>query len=40
MPVGRDVSGSEPSISSGLMGGNWGMDGNIAAYDMKSLGTY
>ena len=40
VPVGRDVSGSEPSISSGLMGGNRGMDGNNAAYDMKSLGRH
>ena len=40
VPVGRDVSGAETSISSGLMAGNRGMDGNNAAYDMKSLGRH
>ena len=40
VPVGRDVSGAEVSISSGLMAGKRGMDGNSAAYDMKSLGRH
>jgi len=40
MPVGRDVSGAEVSMSSGLMAGKRGIDGNNAAYDMKSLGRH
>lgn len=40
VPVGRDVSGSEPSLSSGLMAGKRGLDGNSAAFDMKSLGKH
>jgi len=41
VPVGRDVSGGESStLSSGLMAGKRGMDGNTAAYDMKSLGRH
>lgn len=40
MPVGRDVSGAEASISSGLMAGKRGIDGSNAAYDMKSLGKH
>ena len=40
VPVGRDVSGAEVSMSSGLMAGKRGMDGNNAAYDMKSLGRH
>lgn len=40
VPVGRDVSGTEVSISSGLMAGKRGIDGNNAAYDMKSLGRH
>ena len=40
VPVGRDVSGAEASMSSGLMAGNRGIDGNSAAYDMKSLGRH
>jgi dynamin 1-like protein len=40
VPVGRDVSGAETSMSSGLMAGNRGIDGNNAAYDMKSLGRH
>ncbi|PPQ68384.1 hypothetical protein CVT25_007922 [Psilocybe cyanescens] len=40
VPIGRDVSGSEPSMSSGLMAGKRGIDGNSAAYDMKSLGRH
>ncbi|KAF8638404.1 hypothetical protein AX17_002229 [Amanita inopinata Kibby_2008] len=40
VPVGRDVSGAESSLSSGLMAGKRGLDGNTAAYDMKSLGKH
>jgi dynamin 1-like protein len=40
VPVGRDVSGAESSMSSGLMAGKRGIDGNNAAYDMKSLGRH
>ncbi|KDR80911.1 hypothetical protein GALMADRAFT_241433 [Galerina marginata CBS 339.88] len=42
VPVGRDVSGGESAsiLSSGLMAGKRGMDGNNAAYDMKSLGRH
>uniref|UniRef100_A0A8H7XSY5 Dynamin protein dnm1 n=1 Tax=Psilocybe cubensis TaxID=181762 RepID=A0A8H7XSY5_PSICU len=40
VPIGRDVSGTEPSMSSGLMAGKRGIDGNSAAYDMKSLGRH
>ncbi|KAH6915673.1 dynamin protein dnm1 [Coprinopsis sp. MPI-PUGE-AT-0042] len=40
VPVGRDVSGAEPSVSSGLMAGKRQIDGNNAAYDMKSLGKH
>jgi len=40
VPVGRDVSGAEASMSSGLMAGKRGMDGTNAAYDMKSLGRH
>lgn len=40
VPVGRDVSGSEPLLSLGLMAGKRGMDGNSAAFDMKSLGKH
>ena|ERR1700722_977551 len=39
VPVGRDVSGGELSIPSGLMGGK-SMDGSNAAFDMKSLGKH
>jgi len=39
VPVGRDVSGTEVSMS-GLMAGKRGIDGNNAAYDMKSLGRH
>ncbi|RPD57298.1 hypothetical protein L227DRAFT_594825 [Lentinus tigrinus ALCF2SS1-6] len=37
--TGRDVSGADPSLESGLMAGKRGMDNN-AAYDMKSLGKH
>ena len=39
-PVGRDISGAEPAVSSGLMAGKRQIDGNNAAYDMKSLGKH
>ncbi|KII86038.1 hypothetical protein PLICRDRAFT_56503 [Plicaturopsis crispa FD-325 SS-3] len=39
IPVGRDVS-ADNSLSSGLMAGKRSMDGNNAAYDMKSLGRH
>ncbi|RXW16316.1 hypothetical protein EST38_g9538 [Candolleomyces aberdarensis] len=39
-PTGRDVTGAEPAISSGLMAGKRNIDGNNAAYDMKSLGKH
>lgn len=38
--VGRDVSGMEGGMASGLMAGKRGLDGNNAAYDMKSLGRH
>ncbi|CAA7265220.1 unnamed protein product [Cyclocybe aegerita] len=37
VPVGRDVSGGDSSLTSGLMAGK---NGNSAAYDMKSLGRH
>ena len=39
MPVVRDVWGAETSMSSGIqvMAGKRGIEGNNAAYDMKSL---
>lgn len=40
VPVGRDVSGGDSSRSSGIMAGKMGMDGNNAAFDMKSLGRH
>ncbi|KAG6889761.1 hypothetical protein C0995_014688 [Termitomyces sp. Mi166 len=40
VPVGRDVSGAEGMLSQGLMAGKRGIDGNSAAYDMKSLGKH
>jgi len=40
VPVGRDVSGGESALSSGLMAGKRSIDGNNAAYDMKSLGRH
>ena len=35
--TGRDVSGADPSLESGLMAGKRTMDRSNAAYDMKSL---
>jgi len=40
VPVGRDVSGTESSVPSSLMAGRRSMDGNSAAFDMKSLGKH
>ncbi|KAL0954066.1 hypothetical protein HGRIS_005217 [Hohenbuehelia grisea] len=40
VPVGRDVSGADSSVSTGLMAGKRSIDGNNAAYDMKSLGKH
>ncbi|OJT13682.1 Dynamin-related protein DNM1 [Trametes pubescens] len=37
--VGRDVSGADPALESGLMAGKRSMEGN-AAFDMKSLGKH
>ncbi|KAH7910477.1 dynamin protein dnm1 [Hygrophoropsis aurantiaca] len=38
--TGRDVSGAETSGPTGLMAGKRTLDGNNAAYDMKSLGKH
>ncbi|CDO69709.1 hypothetical protein BN946_scf184851.g97 [Trametes cinnabarina] len=38
-PVGRDVSGTDPSLETGLMAGKRSMENN-AAFDMKSLGKH
>ncbi|KAF8997828.1 dynamin protein dnm1 [Cyathus striatus] len=38
--IGRDVSGPEGSVSSGLLAGKRGFDGSSAAFDMKSLGKH
>jgi dynamin 1-like protein len=40
VPVGRDVSGGETSIPSGLIAGKRSLDGSNAAFDMKSLGKH
>lgn len=41
VPVGRDMSvGENTSMMSGLLAGKRGIDGNNAAYDMKSLGRH
>jgi dynamin 1-like protein len=41
VPVGRDMSSGENTLmTSGLLAGKRGMDGNNAAYDMKSLGRH
>ncbi|KAG6808394.1 hypothetical protein H0H92_004284 [Tricholoma furcatifolium] len=40
VPVGRDISGTETALTQGLMAGKRGIDGNNAAYDMKSLGKH
>ncbi|KAH9930265.1 Dynamin central region-domain-containing protein [Fomitopsis serialis] len=38
--IGRDVSGGDPSLHSGLMAGKRSLEGNNAAFDMKSLGKH
>ncbi|KAI9067912.1 hypothetical protein FKP32DRAFT_1643115 [Trametes sanguinea] len=38
-PVGRDISGADPSLETGLMAGKRSMENN-AAFDMKSLGKH
>lgn len=38
--VGRDVSGGEPALQTGLMAGKRNLEGNNAAFDMKSLGRH
>jgi dynamin 1-like protein len=40
MPTGRDVSSTENSGPTGLMAGKRSLDGNNAAFDMKSLGKH
>lgn len=39
VPIGRDMSGTS-SMPSGLMAGKRSLDGNNAAFDMKSLGKH
>ncbi|KAL6301726.1 Dynamin central region-domain-containing protein [Sparassis latifolia] len=39
-PVGRDVSGGEAILETGLMAGKRSLEGNNAAFDMKSLGRH
>lgn len=40
-PVGRDVYGGEPALQSGLMAPKrTNLEGNNAAFDMKSLGKH
>lgn len=38
--IGRDVNGSDPALNSGLMAGKRTIEGNNAAFDMKSLGKH
>lgn len=38
--IGRDVSGSDPMLQAGLMAGKRSLEGNNAAFDMKSLGRH
>lgn len=40
IPTGRDVSSAETPGPSGLMAGKRSLDGNNAAYDMRSLGKH
>jgi len=40
VPIGRDTSRAEASMPSGLMAGKRSLDGNNAAFDMKSLGKH
>ncbi|KAI0765615.1 Dynamin central region-domain-containing protein [Trametes elegans] len=39
LPVGRDVSGADPALETGLMAGKRSLESN-AAFDMKSLGRH
>ncbi|CAL1714003.1 unnamed protein product [Somion occarium] len=39
-PVGRDLYGSDAALQSGLMAGKRNLEGNNAAFDMKSLGKH
>ncbi|OBZ74027.1 Dynamin-related protein DNM1 [Grifola frondosa] len=38
--VGRDMTGGDPALQSGLMAGKRSMEGGNAAFDMKSLGKH
>jgi dynamin 1-like protein len=40
IPIGRDISGTDGAMPGGLMAGKRSLDGNNAAYDMKSLGKH
>ena len=40
MPTGRDVSNADTPGPTGLMAGKRTLDGNNAAYDMRSLGKH
>jgi dynamin 1-like protein len=39
-PIGRDVSGGESALTSGLMSGKRVVENSSAAFDMKSLGKH
>ncbi|KAI0070705.1 hypothetical protein K474DRAFT_1713111 [Panus rudis PR-1116 ss-1] len=39
-PIGRDLYGGEPALQTGLMAGKRNLEGNNAAFDMKSLGKH
>ncbi|PCH36453.1 hypothetical protein WOLCODRAFT_140459 [Wolfiporia cocos MD-104 SS10] len=39
-PIGRDISGGDPALHSGLMAGKRSLEGNNAAFDMRSLGKH
>lgn len=40
IPIGKDVSGADPTLTAGILAGNRAMEGNNAAFDMKSLGRH
>lgn len=40
VPIGKDVSGADPALTAGIMSGARSMEGNNAAFDMKSLGKH
>ncbi|KAJ3743703.1 Dynamin central region-domain-containing protein [Lentinula detonsa] len=40
IPIGKDVSGEDPSLTAGIMSGARTLDGNNTAYEMKSLGRH